>query len=151
MKKAGKQSGTKVTKTKKAPRKRIQIDGVWYSVRGVPLTRASGTKTEAEFWSFILSALRKATRFWKPAVDKKTEGRRPSQSANKRLKWESLCESCNKWVAEKDIEIDHIVPCGGINGSDKVVGWIDRAFVEINGFQRLCKTCHLKKTNEESK
>lgn len=138
-------------KAKKTPRKRIEKDGEWFSVRGIPLTRASGTKTEAEFWSFILSALRKATRFWKPAIDKKLEGRRPNQSSNKRLKWESSCECCKKWVPEKDIEIDHIIPCGGLNGPEKLVGWVDHAFVEIEGFQRLCSTCHLKKTLEEKK
>lgn len=112
----------------------------------VERTRAHGTKTEAEFWSFILSALRRATKYWKPKMVKLEEGRRPSLSLNKKLKWEYSCEICEQWFPLKDIEIDHIVPCGGINGLDKVCGWIERAFVEIDGYQRLCCSCHLKKS-----
>jgi len=134
---------------KKKERSRTFKDGKWWSVRGVELTRASGTKTEAEFWSFILSALRNATRFWKPAMDKKLEGRRLNQSSNKRLKYEYSCEKCKGWFPDKEIEIDHIVPCGGINGITKVVGWISRAFVEMDGFQRLCIKCHHEKTQKE--
>lgn len=124
-------------------------DGHFYTKRGVELTRAYNTKTEAEFWSFILSALRAATKFWKPKMVKLLDGRRESQSSNKRLKWEFSCESCKGWFPQTEIQIDHIVPCGGINGIDKVVPWIIKAFVEIDGFQRLCLSCHTKKTNEE--
>ena len=131
---------------KKKQRTVIEKDGKFYSVRGVELTRASHTMTESAFWAHILSALRKATRFWKPAVDKLNEGKRPNMSSNKRLKYEYHCECCNKWFPQKEIELDHIIPCGGINGPDKVAGWIERAFVEIEGFQRLCNTCHNKKT-----
>ncbi len=130
-------------------RKTVEKDGKLYTVRGVELCRAHSTKTEAEFWAFILSALRAATKFWKPKMIKLRAGRRPSQSANKRLRWENSCEHCLQWFPESEIEVDHIVPCGGINGIDKVVGWIKRAFVEVEGFQRLCKTCHKKKTLEE--
>ena len=137
-------------KTKKAPRKRKFEMGMWMTQRGVPLTRASNTKTESEFWSFILSALRKATRFWQPATDKKLEGRRPSQSSNKKLKWEFHCEGCGGWFPESEIQLDHIIPIGGLNGPDKVVPWIEKAFVEKDGFQRLCKDkCHAAKTAKE--
>ena len=129
--------------------KRTECEGKFYTVRGVELCRAAGTKTEAQFWAFILSALRNATKYWAPKMEKRNEGRRLNQSDNKRLKWENQCEHCLKWFPEKDIEVDHIVPCGGINGLDKVTGWIERAFVEKEGFQRLCKTCHQTKTNLE--
>jgi hypothetical protein len=135
-------------KTKKI-RKVTEKDGKFYTPRGVELTRAHHTKTEAEFWAFILSALRKATKYWKPKMVKLEEGRRPSQSSNKRLKWEFSCESCKGWFPQSEIEIDHIIPCGGINGLDKVCNWIIKAFVEIEGFQRLCTTCHAEKTRGE--
>ena len=140
---------TKDKKPKKAKRLPIEKDGKFYTVRGVELSRNDHTMTEAQFWAFILSALRKATKFWKPKLRKLHEGRRPSQSDNKRLKWENSCELCLSWVPESQIEIDHINPCLGINGIDKVCGWIERAFVEIEGFQRLCKDCHQLKTNSE--
>jgi len=136
-------------KTRKKPRVRTFKDGKWWSVRGVELTRASGTMTEAEFWAFILSVLRGGTKFWKPKLEKKLEGRRTNESSNKKLKYEYQCEGCLGWVPEKELQMDHKIACGGINGADKVVAWLLRAFVEKDGFQRLCKTCHKAKTLEE--
>ena len=144
---------SKIIKKKKV-RKVIEKDGKFYTPRGVELTRASHTKTEAEFSAYILSALRKATKFWKPKMDKLHEGRRPSQNINKRLKWENNCERCGGWFPESSIEVDHIVPCGGISGIDwldKIKPWVIKAFVEVDGFQRLCLWCHLRKTSEEKK
>ncbi len=141
-------------KGKKQQRIVIEKDGKYYTKRGVELTRASHTKTEAEFVAYILSALRKATKFWKPKCDKLKEGRRPNQSNNKRLKWENNCEQCKQWFPESEIEVDHIIKCGGISGKDwldKVAPWIVRAFVEVEGYQRLCKACHKLKTNGERK
>ncbi len=137
----------------KKVRKYHEIDGKRYSIKHKKLLcRASQTLTEAEFSAKILSILRNGTKFWKPKMDKLIEGRRPNQSNNKRLKWENNCEQCKKWFPEKEIEVDHIIPCGGISGDDwldKVKGWIIKAYIEIDGFQRLCKTCHNKKTIEE--
>lgn len=128
---------------------RIERDGKYYTKRGVELTRASNTMTEAQFWAFILSALRKATKFWKPKMDCLNDGRRKYEGDNKRLKWEYLCDSCGEYYPQKYIQIDHIVPCGGLNCAEKVAEWIERAFVEREGYQRLCKDCHIKKTNRE--
>lgn len=139
---------------KKNPHGRVEIEGKWYRVKkngkpGAQLARAANTMTEAEYWATILSALRRATKFWAPKMLKLMEGKRANKSSNKRLKWEFSCEVCKKWHPQSNIEIDHIIPCGGLNGIDKVVPWITRAFVEIEGFQRLCKSCHTKKTKEE--
>ena len=76
---------------------RIEREGKYYTKRGVELTRASNTMTEAQFWAFILSALRKATKFWKPKMDCLNDGRRKYEGDNKRLKWEYLCDSCSKY------------------------------------------------------
>ncbi len=142
-------------KRKSVPKKKKivrEVDGRFYTVRGVELTRNHHTMTEAQFSAFILSILRRGTKFWKPKMQKLAEGRRPNQSDNKRLKWESNCEECLGWFPESQIEIDHTIPCGGISGPDwldKIKGWVIKAYVEIEGYQRLCKTCHLKKTNTE--
>ncbi len=138
-----------MSKAKKKQRIVIEKDGKYYTKRGVELTRASHTKTEAEFWAYILSALRRATKYWRPKMDKLKEGRRPNQSNNKRLKWENNCERCKKWYPESDIEVDHIINCGGITSIDKVAPWIIKAFVEVDGYQRLCKICHKQKTQKE--
>ncbi len=142
---------TSKPKSKKVKKKRkvTERDGKFYTPRGALLTRASHTKTEAEFWASILSALRRATKYWKPKLDKLYENRRPNESANKNLDWEYQCNHCKEWFAESKMDVDHIIPCGGINGLDKVCGWIERAFVEMDGFQKLCKPCHTIKTNAE--
>lgn len=139
--------------------KTIEIDGRWYRVSAktgrpskVPLTRASNTLTEAEVSAKVLSALRRVTKFWPPKMQKIQEGRRPNQSENKRLKWENNCEQCHGWFPESEIEVDHIVNCGGISGPDwmdKIKPWLMRALVEIEGYQRLCLSCHKIKTLKE--
>lgn len=127
----------------------IERDGKFYTKRGTQLTRASNTLSEAEFFSWLLSGMRRLTKYWAPKIQKKNEGRRKSQSDNKRLKWEYSCEECLNWFPEKQIEINHIIPCGGINSFEKIEGWCRRAFVEKEGFSRLCISCHRILTNEE--
>lgn len=139
-------------KTKKKQRKRIEEDGKFYTVRGVELTRNAGWLTEAEYFAKILSALRQTTRYWKPALTKLEERKRDSQSSNKRIKYEYQCEICQEWFVRAKIDIDHVVPCGGINGYDKIVPWLLKAHIEDkDGYQILCKSCHKIKTAEERK
>ncbi len=129
-------------------RKITESGGKFFTPRGVELTRNAQTMTEAEYFSMILSALRKTTRFWKPCLRALEASKRKSESTNKRLKYEYQCASCSGWFARKYVEIDHIVPCGGINGYDKILSWILLAHVE-DGFQVLCKVCHKQKTGVE--
>lgn len=79
---------------------------------------------------------------------------RPSQSKNKRLKTEYICAHCSKWFKRADVQIDHIVECGSLKGWNDIVPFIKRLSIEdINGYQVLCKKCHLVKTKayKESK
>lgn len=131
-------------------KKRIRTfkDGKWYSPKGIELTRNANTMTEAEYFSMILSALRQTTRFWKPTIAVLEKACRPSQSTNKRLKKEYQCNKCSHWFPKSNVQVDHIVPCGGINSYERVVPWLKLAHVE-QGFQVLCKPCHAVKTQEE--
>ncbi len=129
-------------------RKITEKDGRFFSPRGVELVRNCNTMTEAEYFAMILSALRSTTRFWKPCLKVLEASKRKSESSNKRLKYEYICAYCSGWFARKLVQIDHIVPCGGINSYDKIVPWLLKAHVET-GFQVLCKDCHKQKTNEE--
>ncbi len=139
-------------RVKKKPRERVEKDGRWYTKsRGVELTRCNNTKTEAEFFSFILSHCRSLLRKWSPKTAKKQEGKRAYKGPDKRTKFEYHCEGCDKWFKDKEIQMDHITPCGGMNGFDKIAGWFERALCEKDGFQRLCLTCHARKTSEERK
>jgi hypothetical protein len=116
-------------------------------------TRNGGRWTEARFRSFIISALRAATRRWAPRNEVMKEA-----STRRGFK---LCAGCNKEVPVsivvkgkrvKNVFADHIEPivdpAKGFTTWDE---WIERAFVEKEGFQCLCKECHDKKTAEERK
>ena len=120
--------------------------------RIVEKTRASGSLTEAGFRGKIKSALRKASRFWKPITECKHEARTSRQTNPKtgRLCWFSLCSKCNEEWPESQTQVDHISPVVdpfvGFQGWDE---YIERLFCEKENFQVLCKPCHEKKTNEE--
>lgn len=113
----------------------------------VPRTRASNTMTEAEFWSFIRSALRMKSRWWKPIQFVKQKARRNNKSDNKRLKYEYQCSNCKQWFPDKQIEVDHITAAGSLLRSEDLPGFVERLFCEEEGLRVLCKTCHKEVTN----
>ena len=96
-----------------------------------------------------MGVIRAGHKRWGPKHRAKEAARRPSQSANKRLKWEYQCAHCKDWFADKEVEVDHIIPCGSCRCEDDLVPYFRRTFVEEDGYQVLCKPDHLKKTNRE--
>ena len=143
-------------------KKRVQIDGGWYRVSEktgraskVPLTRCSNTMTESEFKSWVLSGLRDRTMMWKPANDAWKLNTRANTSGKGRHRIEHQCAHCSKWFPKKTkknntgIELDHIIPIGGLNDFNKAAEWIEKAFVEVDAYQKLCTICHQIKTNSE--
>lgn len=112
-------------------------------------TRASGTMTEAAFWSFIRSGLRQKSRWWKPLSDCKLQGKTVYQGPNKKQKFQYQCNECKGWFAEKNIEIDHIIPAGSLNCKEDLPGFVERLFCEVDGLQILCSSCHDVKTKQE--
>jgi 5-methylcytosine-specific restriction endonuclease McrA len=113
----------------------------------VPRTRASGTMTESAFWSWIRSALRNKSRFWKPITETKKDARRSYTGDNKRQKYEYQCNMCLNWFSDKEVEVDHIIPAGSLRSSDDLKGFVERLFVEKEGLRVLCKKCHYEITN----
>lgn len=122
------------------------------SKTGVPLTRCSGSWTEARFNSFIKSALRAASQKWKPIQTTKTKAR-----VGKGL---YLCSACclvvpgtmrnEAGVLKNNVVVDHIDPI--INPKIGFVSWgevVDRMFVEEEGLAAVCRSCHDEKTTEE--
>ena len=116
-----------------------------------PKTRNSGTMTESAFWSFIRSALRQKSRWWKPVSECKQKSKRPYKGPNKRQKFEYQCNHCKKWYAEKNINIDHIIPAGTLTCANDLPGFVERLFVEVDNLQCLCTECHNIKTQNERK
>jgi len=119
-------------------------------------TRNEGQWTDARFKSFIISQLRSATQRWSP---KQT----CIKSARVRRGF-YRCEECQELVPAtlpppdgkkkriKNIVADHIDPIvPPETGFTTYDDWIERCFVEIEGYQALCHKCHTIKTNEERK
>ena len=102
----------------------------------------NGQWTAARKKSFITSALRRASSRWAPKFTCRKEARTARNTYT--------CSVCANSVGNKDIKVDHIHPV-----VDPVKGWvswdsfIERLFVEKEGYQALCVTCHQIKTNEE--
>ena len=102
----------------------------------------NGQWTKARFRSFITSALRRASSRWAPKYTTKKNARTARNTYT--------CSLCSKSVGNKDIKIDHIHPV--VDPTKGFVSWdsfIERLFVEMDGYQAICVTCHDKKTSEE--
>lgn len=112
-------------------------------------TRNAGTMTDSAFFSFIRSALRQKSRWWKPITQCKLNSRRAYKGANKRQKFEYQCNNCKGWFPDKEVAVDHIIPAGALNSSNDLPGFVERLFVEIEGLQVLCSSCHDIKTQKE--
>lgn len=101
---------------------------------------------DTRFRSFLMSILRRASRFWNPsnACIEKTKITRGVH----------ICPSCKKACRRKDMKKDHIdpvIPTSGFTSWDDV---INRMFIEEDGWQAICTECHdikTKKENEERK
>ena len=110
--------------------------------------------TEARFKSFLKSGLRKMSTRWPPAQEIMKLHRRPYTGDDKRTKWEYQCSDCEQWFKQKEIHRDHIEAVGGFSQDwekwPEELGQIaERMFCSVDGFQLLCHSCHLRRTNEQ--
>ena len=112
-------------------------------------TRNAGTMTDAAFFSFIRSKLRQASRFWKPILACKQHAKRPYNGPNKRQRFEYQCNKCKEWFPDKQVAVDHTIPCGSLNSFSDLPGFVERLFVEEDGLKVLCNKCHDIKTKKE--
>ena len=107
-----------------------------------PKTRASGQWTEARFFGFIRSSLRAASSRWIPRIEAKKAARTGRN--------QYTCACCGETFGNKDVELNHIIPVGSLKTFEDLSGFAERLFCEQDGFEVLCKPCHLKKTKEDS-
>lgn len=113
------------------------------------LSRNGGTMTESQYFSKIRSILRNGFRYWKPMQIALQKASRPSQSINKRIKKEYRCAKCENWFIRTQVEIDHIEEAGSLRSYEDIVPFIQRLTKEeTNGYQILCKPCHLLKSKQ---
>jgi len=132
--------------------------------RNIPRPYANGTLTESAFFGKIRSAIRRIE--WKPkrdykrsktiitpVLDEKGEqkkfltGRRKGKPRTIQM---FECEECRNMFKGSEVQVDHIIPCGSLRRWEDIVPFIQRCLCE-EGFQILCKKCHLYKTNKERK
>lgn len=116
----------------------------------VERTRNLKTETESGHMGKIRSALRRLSRFWKPALSALDAAHRPYKGPNKRLKNEYKCATCNEWFPRKNVEINHKIPCGSLKSYEDVPSFLGRMFCEdVKGYSVLCKECHKAETKEQ--
>ena len=139
---------TKVSrrKARRTPKKKVANPRV-------PRTRNGGTWTEAEYWTRVRSALRKAFADWKPAKDAIRAATRPNtrRETHPRRQIEAVCESCHEPFWLEEVQADHVVPCGSLRSADDLAGFLARLTPEnVDAFQCVCKACHNEKTQLEA-
>ena len=106
--------------------------------------------SEARFWGFVRSALRRAWTRWPPKYELLAEAKRiVPKNKNTRHKFEYQCTECKEWFANKDIEVDHIIPAGSLKCYQDLPKFVERLFVGKEYLRVVCKPCHKRITNEE--
>lgn len=115
----------------------------------VPRVRNGGAWSEARYWQALRSTLRRAFRFWRPALDALRAARVASKGPRGR-KWLFLCADCKKLFLRRQVQIDHIVPCGTLTSFDHLPDFIRRLTPENpSAYAVRCLDCHQTKTNAE--
>lgn len=113
-------------------------------------THNNNTLTESEYFSKIRSGLRRTFMYWRPMMVALENASRKYTGENKRIKKEYQCRGCGEWFTRKNIQIDHIIPCGSLKHFDDIVPFIQRLTQEDpNSYQAICGDCHKIKTSHE--
>jgi hypothetical protein len=105
-------------------------------------TRCSGTKTEAWFWSFLRSGLRRKFMSWPANYQCRNTVRRKYEGPNPRQKFEYLCARCASWFMQKETNVHHKEECGQLKAFSDLPGFVERLFCEPEGLEVICKKCH---------
>jgi len=112
----------------------------------------NGNWTEARFRGFIVSAMRHASMKWQPkhdAVKAAFIGHGINPTTGRRCKLH-LCAECGEQFPQSQMRADHIEPV--IDPAIGFTSWddyINRMFVEVDGYQAICIGCHKIKTDAE--
>ena len=97
--------------------------------------------SNSKFWGFIRSGLRaKWSRY--PVKFEVLNSARRSAKNNPRAKWEFHCKQCEGWFLNKDVEIDHIIPCGTLRSYEDLPQFVEKLFCGADDLRVVCKPCH---------
>ena len=115
----------------------------------VERTRNANTLTEAGYWSMVRSCLRRAFRFWKPALNALKAARVPMKGPRGR-KWGYVCAGCGKVFLRKEVEIHHVEAVGTLTDYAHVGDFLRRLTPESpDAYKILCLSCHQTETNTQ--
>lgn len=117
--------------------------------RTVEKTRAGGTWSEARYFSFIRSALRRAWSKYPVRYQVLNKARRELKEKKGNQKYEYQCNQCKSWFKQKEIEVDHIQACGSLKTYDDLPRFVSTLFCEEDNLQVVCKPCHRDITKKE--
>lgn len=133
-----------MTRKKKAPtvKKKVAKKAAVKRANKTPPCPVYEDWTTAKFWAFIRSGLRSKAQRWPPRYEVLAGAKRKYEGDNKRQKFEYLCSLCNRYHPQKDIEVDHIIPCGALSSFDDLPGFVERMFCGKDGLRVVCKPCH---------
>jgi 5-methylcytosine-specific restriction endonuclease McrA len=112
-------------------------------------SRNAGQWTEARYWQAVRSALRRGFRFWGPAKAALMAARVAAPGPRGR-KWLFLCAGCGKLFLRRQVQIDHVVPCGQLTCLEHIPGFLARLTPEDPAAYAVrCTHCHQRKTDGE--
>ena len=123
-------------------------------MRNTLSSRNGGLWTEAKFRSFVVSTLRAGSRRWpvKWAVLKAALVGRSVNTKTGKFAQHYRCTHCRANFPATSVVVDHIHPVvDTMKGFTTWDEYIERMFVEAEGLQVLCKSCHKEKTATERK
>ena len=104
--------------------------------------------TDTRFFTWLRSQLRRISVKWKPRNDAKNAARRTYKGENRRRRGEYQWAACREWFAGKEIQVDHITPCGTLKSYADLPNFVERLFCDVEGFRVLCAPCHQQVTNK---
>lgn len=116
------------------------------------LVRGAPWKTEAAFYSWIRSQLRKG---WSrhPVKNLYLQNNRfKSLNERGRITWHLECEHCRKNTPQTKIQVDHLNPAGSLKTTEDLGKFVERLyFVTFDTIRVLCIPCHQTITYAEKK
>jgi hypothetical protein len=97
--------------------------------------------TEARYWGYIRSGLRR--------MFQRYPNKYKCLAASKVGRGQYMCVECKNIHKNKDVSVDHIIPCGSLKKWEDVTPFMKALFCPLHNLQVLCKECHYTKTMHE--
>lgn len=105
-------------------------------------TRNNNTMSEAAFFGWLRSRIRRLSIYWKPIQIVKQEAKVPYIGSNKRRKFSYKCAKCGNTVSDKEGNVHHKIPCGSLKNFQDLAIFAEKLFVEKDLLEFLCHNCH---------